>query len=93
MTATAMGSAVTSAQDAVTRLDEGAGRPGDEALANAYDEYCRQEWLVLEDRRQAEAFLSWLATQCPVCVTDGMGQECDRCFLDHDQAMRRAEDQ
>lgn len=46
------------------------------------------------DRRVLEVFdrhRLWEAPPCLICGGEG-GPECVHCLLDHDQAMRRAED-
>lgn len=64
MTATAMGVAVAAAKDAVARIDDGVARPGDAALAGAYDSYCDQAWLVLDDQRREAENAQWLCDDC-----------------------------
>jgi hypothetical protein len=92
MTAPTMTSAVAAAQDAIARLDEGTARPGDTALVAAYDRYCEQGWLVLDDQRRAAEHAGWLVGQCPVCEEGGGGPECDRCVIDHDVYVERCTD-
>jgi hypothetical protein len=70
------------AQDALARLDDGIPLPGDQALADAYDRYCQQSWLVLDDQRREVEYTAWLAGQCPVCEEGGTGPVCD----DHHRA-------
>jgi hypothetical protein len=84
---------LSAAVDARIRLDEGIARPGDADLAEKFERHCRQQQEVFEDRiREAEHAL-WLAEQCPVCEEGAGGPECDTCVIEHDQAMRRIEDQ
>lgn len=72
---------VGAAQDALARLDEGVGRPGDEELAEALEQYCLSGWLQFQDEQYAAERAAWLATQCPTCGPEGSsGEVCDGCF-------------
>lgn len=68
---------MTTALQALSRMDDGTFSPADTLLADRYDLHC-----------QAGACV-WPDLMCPHGVTG----DCHACFLDHDDEMRRAEDQ
>lgn len=73
---------LAAAQDAQARLDEGVTLPGDEALAEQYEQYNQAAGLDFQDacwRAEREA---WLATQCPSCEPGGKGPLCDECHVE-----------
>ncbi len=67
---------MTAALAAIDAIDDGHATATDRALADWYDLVC-----------QARAFIPLLA----LCV-HGQAGDCNSCFLDWDDLMRRAED-
>ena len=67
---------MTTALQSVSRVDDGTASAADVLLANRYDRLC-----------QAKAF-KWPELACP----HGNTTDCNACFLDHDDEMRRASD-
>lgn len=68
---------MTAALDALARLDDGVPLPGDRTLADLFDQHI--QW---------DAFVP----PAPFC-RHGNTADCNSCFLDHDDLMRRADDQ
>jgi hypothetical protein len=68
---------VTAALDALARLDDGTPLPGDAALAAVFERHCQWEAFVPPE---------------PLC-RHGNTADCNPCFLDWDDLMRRVEDQ
>lgn len=69
------------AQDALARLDEGVGQPGDERLAAALEQFLQSEQARFEDSQDRRERAEWLATQCPKHGPEGWsGEVCDDCF-------------
>lgn len=68
------------AQDAVNRLDDGIGLPGDEAKAAQFEAFCQQEQDCYDRQRAAEEDAAWLAGQCRHCGPEGAsGPDCGDC--------------
>lgn len=67
---------MTAALDALARLDDGLPLPGDDVLLAVFDRHCQ-----------------WGAFTAPEPLCQhGQTADCNSCFLDHDDLMRRAED-
>lgn len=69
---------MTTALDALARLDAGPGLPGDLAVADQYDRQLRLAGVVEP---------LWCVHGVNVAAA-----ECNSCFLDHDTYCRRLED-
>lgn len=76
---------IPASQDALARLDEGVGQPGDELMALQYDEFCQQEWERHQQKWDERDRAAWLETQCPGCHTGGAGEVCDEHADDEEE--------
>ncbi len=79
----------TLASDAIARIDDGHASPADRLIADLFDAHSQDRWT------RVGALLDVLPAD--VCACGGRKEpaefECQGCFLDHDDAMRRADDQ
>lgn len=67
---------MTAALDALARFDDGVSLPGDRTLADLFDQHIQWDSFV---------------PPAPLC-RHGSSADCNSCFLDHDDLMRRADD-
>lgn len=79
---------MTAALDAISRIDDGTATVLDRTIAALFDDHASTDW-----HRRLAAREVTPAGFCPLHgdVLDGYG-DCGACFLDHDSAMRRADD-
>ncbi|MFI5891965.1 hypothetical protein ACIA5D_17830 [Actinoplanes sp. NPDC051513] len=78
---------MTTAQDAIARLDDGQGLLGDDLLLDVFEAHCQGEWTRHEQRLDAYA-----ADRCVICGREGEGFECDSCTAGHDFHVSRTVD-
>ncbi|WP_344223098.1 hypothetical protein, partial [Paractinoplanes ferrugineus] len=72
------------------RLDDGEPLVGDRSLADRYDLLLQQEQARYVSARDEAELVMWLAGQCPECVPDGFGEQCDSHYARHDYAVARS---
>lgn len=73
---------LAAAADAQARIDEGVALPGDEELAEQFEQYNQAGWLDFQDACYRAEREAWLATQCPKCEPEGSGTLCDECHVE-----------
>lgn len=83
---------VNAALEAIERLDDGTATAEDRPIADLHDLGLQAVHTRRELANQHAELVAWLAGQCPVCVPDGYGEECDRHYADWDRKIARTVD-
>lgn len=78
---------MTSALDAIARLDDGVALAGDRELADLFDQRASDYWHHRNLRLDA-----YTADRCVICRKPGEGSECDSCHNDAELAVVRSWD-
>lgn len=74
---------MTTALDAITRIDDGFPQPGDALIADIFDRHCQQDAFVWPTP----------TVPCVVCGQPSYDGECTTCCADWDRAIDRRCDQ
>lgn len=83
---------MTAALGAIERIDDGTATAEDRLITDLHDLGLQAVHARRELVRQHAELVAWLAGQCPVCVPDGFGVECDSHYAAWDQRIARTVD-
>lgn len=78
---------MTGAPTALSRIDDGTARPGDDLIAAVFDAHASDEWY-----RRELLLDTWQSDVCVICGQTGDGVECGSCTSGWDVEVARSAD-